>query len=236
MNIRNIILLAFVALISVGCGNGITSIAIKPNAVKNIRSIAILEIKKPTYQVMDFASATPWGAIAEQNRAKEIHPKFVGILNKEKFTFNKYLTKELHRALRKAGYKTYAIKVKRKDGKLFLDNYKKYSSSKVDALLDVAPFTAGYALENYLLSNFWRPENKTFVRLVKARDGAVLYEDTLMYGYHNPFMSGFELDAPKKYHFDNRDDLFKAGNKVIVGGLKDAAKSVAAHIAKQFKK
>ena len=235
MKIKNIMLSGLVAVVLIGCG-GPSAIMIKPDATKNIRSIAILEIKKPIYRVMDLGSATPWGAIAEQNRAKEIQPKFLGILKKEKFSFHKYLTSQLHRLLRKQGYKTFAIKVKRDEKDIFLKNYAKYKSSKVDALLDINALTAGYVVENAMFSSNWRPETKTFVRLINRRDEAILYQDTLMYGYHNPFMSGFDLDAPEKYQFDEREDLFKAGNKVIVGGLKDAANQVAAHIAKQLKK
>lgn len=229
------ILLLSSLLILTGCG-GPSSIMIKPGATKNIRSIAILEVKEPVYQVMDLGSATPWGAIAEQNRAKEIYPKFVGILKKEKFSFNKYLSKELHRALRKSGFKTYSIKVKRDAAGKFIENYTKYSSSKVDALLDIAPLTAGYVVENGIISNHWRPETKTYVKLLRAKSGEVLYQDTMMYGYHNPFMSGVDLDAPKKFHYQERADIFKAGNKKIIAGLKDAAKQVAMHVAKQFKK
>jgi len=235
MKIRNIVLWGFVAIISLGCG-GPSSIMIKPDATKNIRSIAILEIKQPFYQMMDLSSATPWGAISEQNRAKEIKPKFVGILKKEKFSFNKYLTNELHKSLRKAGYKTYAIKVKRDEKEIFLKSYAKYKSAKVDALLDLTPVSAGYVVQQPMISSFWRPETKAFVRLVNARDGAILYQDTLMYGYHNTFMSAVDLDAPKKFHFEEREDIFKAGNKVIVNGLKDAATQVAAYIGKQLEK
>jgi hypothetical protein len=235
MKVKNIILWLSIAIVSIGCG-GPSAILIKPDATKNIRSIAILEIKNPIYQMMDLGSATPWGAISEQNRATEIYPKFIGILKKEKFSFNKYLTNQLHISLRKAGYKTFAIKVKRKNVGKFLENYKKYNSSKVDALLDIAPLTAGYVVENGMTSSHWRPETKTFVRLVNARNGEIIYQDTMMYGYHNPFMSGVDLDAPKKFHFNEREDIFKAGNKTIVAGLKDAAKQVAVEVAKKLKK
>jgi len=209
---------------------------VKPEALKNIQKVAILEINEPVYQMMDLGSSTPWGAIAAQNAAKEIHPTFVKILKKEKFSFKTSLTQELHRALRQAGYKTYAVKVARKDKGKFLEDYKKYSGLKVDALLDVSPVTNGYAVENVMISNHWRPEAKTIVRLVNTRDGATLYQDTMMYGYHNPFMSGVDIDAPKQFHFNERDDIFKAGDKVLVAGLKDASKKVANEIAKQLKK
>lgn len=92
------------------------------------------------------------------------------------------------------------------------------------------------SLRMYLHQVIWRPESKTLVRLVNARDSSILFQDTMMYGYHNPFMSGIDLDAPKQFHFDERADIFKAGNKVVVAGLKDAAKKIAIEVGKQLKK
>ena len=235
MKIKNIILWSFLALVLVGCGAG-SSVIVKPEATKNIRSIAILEIQEPFYQVMDLGSSTPWGAVIEVNAAKEIKPKFVALLNKEKFSFNEYLTEELHRTLRKAGYKTYSIKVKRAELYKFVENYKKFSAEKADALLDVVSGTAGYVVEHPLTSAHWRPETKTLVRLVNTLDGNILYQDTVMYGYHNPFMSGVDIDAPKKFHYQKRDDIFAADSAVVVDGLKDAATKVAMHVSMKLKK
>ena len=235
MKIRTTFLSIFIAVVSISCGGGPSSILLKADATKNIRRIAILEIKEPLYQMVDLGSSTPWGAISAQNDAKEIKGTFDNVLKKEKFEFNKYLTQELHRSLRQAGFKTFAIKVKRADAGKFLESYEKYKTAKIDALLDVATITAGYVVENFITSSHWRPETKTLVRLVNARDGAILYQETLMYGYHNPFMSGVDLDAPEKFHYQNRADIFKAGNKAIVDGLKDAANKVALYVGNQLK-
>lgn len=88
MKIINIILWFVIAIISAGCG-GPSAIMVKPEALKNVRNIAILEINEPFYQIMDLGSSTPWGAIAAQSDAKEIKPKFVALLKKEKFSFEK---------------------------------------------------------------------------------------------------------------------------------------------------
>ena len=235
MKIKNILLGAIVAVISAGCG-GPSAIMVKPGALKNVRNIAILEMSEPVYRMMDLGSATPWGAASAASDAQEIKPKFESILKKEKFAFNKSLTQELHRSLRREGYKTFSIKVKRKASGKFIEDYKKYNLSKIDALLDVTPMTAGYVVQHVMTSNFWRPEAKAHVRLVNARDGSILHQDTMNYGYYNPFFSGVDIDAPKKFHFEDRADVFKAGNKVIIAGLKDAAKKVAIEVGKQLKK
>lgn len=235
LKIKIIMLLSVISIVSVGCG-GPSAVMVKPDALKNIRTVAILEIKKPLQRIMDMGSSTPWGAISAQNDMKEIQPRFDAILKKEKFAFNLALTQELHKALRHAGYKTYAIKVERADAAKLLEDYSKFKSRKVDALLDVAVVSSGYVVENVITSNFWRPEARVFVRLVNASDGTILYQDTMMYGYHNPFMSGVDIDAPEKFHFSAREDIFKAGNKVLVAGLKDASKKVAQQISKELKK
>ena len=235
MKIKSIVLLFAIAVFSVACG-GPSAVMIKPEVKSQIRSIAVLEIKEPIYRMMDLGSSTPWGAVAAASDAKEIKPKFDAILKKEKFKFNKYLANQLHKSLRRAGYKTYAIKAQRAEAGKLLEDYKKYNRSKVDALLDVAVVSAGYVVENVITSNHWRPETRVFVRLVNAKTGEILHQDIMMYGYHNPFMSGVDLDAPKEYHFDEREQIFKAGNKVIVAGLKDAATKVASEVGKQLKK
>ncbi len=235
MKIKNIILWLVITIVSVGCG-GPSAIMVKPEALKNVRNIAILEIATPNYRMMDLGSATPWGAASAASDAQEIKGKFESILKKEKFAFNKHLTQELHRYLRRAGYKTFAIKVKRTETGKFIENYKKYNLPKIDALLDVAPATAGYVVQHVMTSNFWRPEAKVFVRLVNARDGLTLHQNTINYGYYNPFLSGVDIEAPKQFHFNERADIFKAGNKIIVAGLKDAVKKVAVEIGNQLKK
>ena len=134
MKIKNIILWFVIAIISAGCG-GPSAIMVKPKALKNIRNVAVLEMDAPVYRMMDLGSATPWGAASAASDAQEIQPKFESILKKEKFAFNKSLTQELHRSLRRAGFKTFAIKVKRTARGKFIENYKKYNLAKIDALV-----------------------------------------------------------------------------------------------------
>lgn len=235
MNIKNIILSMGIALILLGCG-GITLVAMKPDAMSNIHSIAVFEMKEPPYIMMDLSSGTPWGAIAEKNRAEEIKPKFMGIINKEKFVFKDYLSQKVHSSLNKAGYKTYAVKVDRNAESAYIPSYEKYKNLKVDALLDIVPLGAGYTVQQPIVSSFWRSYAEVLVRVVDAKTGAILYEDRLMYGHHNPFISSVDLDAPKKYQFNEREDIFKAGDKVIIAGLKDGANQIAGYIGSKLRK
>ena len=55
----------------------------------------------------------------------------------------------------------------------------------------------------------------------------------MMYGYHNIFMSGTDLDAPEAYMFD--EDIFKAGGEIITDGLKDAVHAIAERVAKHLR-
>ena len=158
------------------------------------------------------------------------------MLKKENFDFEKYFTTKLHAYLRNQGYKTYNVNIKRDEKALFYDNYANLKLKNIDAILDINAIEAGYVLENLITSNFWRPDTRIFVRLVNARDGVTLYQNNYMYGHHNPFFSAIDIDAPKQFHFSEREDIFKAGNKTIVAGLKDGADKVAKQIALQLKK
>lgn len=235
MKIKSIILWAVVAIVSAGCG-GPDSILLKPDATKHIRTIAILKMKKPAYFMMDLSSATPWGAGMAAKDAQTIRPKFEAELKKENFDFEKYFTHKLHAYLKQQGYKTYNVNVKRDEKGLFYDNYAALKLKNIDAILDLNAIEAGYVLENLITSNFWRPSTRIFVRLVNTKDNATLYQNNYMYGHHNPFMSAIDIDAPKKFHFEEREDIFKAGSKTIVAGLKDGADKVAKQIALQLKK
>jgi hypothetical protein len=106
----------------------------------------------------------------------------------------------------------------------------------VDAVLDVATKGAGYATQHWMTSPFWRPEASVEVALYSRAAGALVYDENFMYGYHNPFMSATELDAPTAYRFDNKEAMEAASDERIIGGLKDAAKAIANKVAANFAK
>jgi hypothetical protein len=54
-----------------------------------------------------------------------------------------------------------------------------------------------------------------------------------MYGYHNPFMKGTDLDAPKEYYFDGYDKLVSDPAK-LRKGLDLGIDAIASHVVNRL--
>jgi hypothetical protein len=86
-----------------------------------------------------------------------------------------------------------------------------------------------------MLSPHWRPASQVHVAMVDSRTGQKIYTEKFMYGYHNPFMSGTDIEAPEKYHFDSTEELF-ASDKILIKGLDHSVDAVVGQIANTLKK
>jgi len=74
-----------------------------------------------------------------------------------------------------------------------------------------------------------------YFTLVDSRTHEKLYTEKFMYGYHNPFMSGTDIDAPSTYHFKNRDSLF-SDSKKLVAGMENSITSVSGSVVSKLSK
>jgi hypothetical protein len=66
-----------------------------------------------------------------------------------------------------------------------------------------------------------------------TRNGAKVYGETLMYGYHNTFMAGTDLDAPGSYFFVGYNALLRDPAK-LREGLDIGMDMITAHVVKQL--
>jgi hypothetical protein len=73
----------------------------------------------------------------------------------------------------------------------------------------------------------FRPAIKVDVQVTSK--GRTLYSQALMYGYHNPFMKGTDLAAPKDYYFDGYDKLVSDPAK-LRKGLDLGIDAIAMHV------
>ena len=81
------------------------------------------------------------------------------------------------------------VKVPREDSRSLLGDYSKLRIDGADAILDVVVTNYGYVTEHFMFSPHWRPEARVFVAMAKPMGAEPIYQDEMMYGYHNPFMS-----------------------------------------------
>ncbi len=69
--------------------------------------------------------------------------------------------------------------------------------------------------------------------MVDSKSQKVIYSEKFMYGYHNPFMSGTDIDAPEEYRFKNKEALFSDANNLadgIIVSIDAVAKEIAGNL------
>jgi hypothetical protein len=217
-----------------------SQIAVRPDTTSKIKTVALIKVAEPTaYVTNDFGNpAAAFGAIggavagaSSADAAKSLRQ----ITQEYGFTAGAELTRSLQEKLTNAGYQVKLISVERgKPGKL-IEDYSSVDAGGADAIMDVAIETIGYATEHPMFSPHWRPASTVYVALVDSRTHEKLYAEKFMYGYHNPFMSGTDIDAPSTYHFKNRDSLFSDGKK-LVAGMEDSVTSVSGSVVSKLSK
>ena len=224
--------IGLLALANLGIG---TVWASEPPTVK---SIALIRVSEPReISVMGKGSiAMALGALGAAAVALDAHANSKGLLGaiaRSKFSFSEQLTQDLASALAERGIKSRLINVGRngRPDKL-LDDYSPITAEGAEAILDVSLVTLGYATEHFLFSPHWRPEVNALVALARAGTNERIYEQRIMYGLHNPFLSAAKLHAPSQYQFANQEAMEAAEDAMLIGGLKDASKAIAAHVAK----
>lgn len=237
---RTIIKLCFSMLLLVtltACG--VTKVSIKPEVKQKIRTIAIVLPEEPPVRVKNLGGlGNAFGAIGTGIQAA-VEGDFLKLdktMRQKKFTYSRGMVTALRKELRKAGYKTKIVKIKRKEPGKLREDYSRLRVKGADALLDVVITNIGYVTENFVLSPEWRPESRAMFALSIPRQKETVYQETIMYGYHNPFMTGTEIDAPKKFQFNGEAEITKASKKTIISGLQDSINKIAAHVAEQLKK
>lgn len=206
----------------------------------SIKTIAIIRVPQPMDIVaIDKGSlGVALGGLGAGAVALDAHLNKKGLLGaiaRSKFSFPDQLTQDLNEALLARGFKTQLVDADRKGrpDKL-LDDYAAILPSDADAVLDVSLIMLGYSTEHYLFSPHWRPEASVWVALIPRTAAEPVYKERIMYGWHNVFMSAAKLPAPKEYQFANREAMDQADDATLVGGLKDASKAIAAHVASKL--
>lgn len=224
------------AIIS-GCGGG--KMVLKPDAVNQVKTVALLQIPEPPYRMMNLGSPAgalgAIGAVTIALNGEEAVKSIDGVVSENNFAFGDSLTNEIAAQLEKSGFKVNIVTVERAENKL-LEDYNTVSADGADALIDVIVSNAGYVTEHFMFSPEWRPEARAMISMRATDNSEVIYSETLMYGYHNPIMSGTDLDAAEEYKFEKEEAVFEAGDKVVLAGLQDAIESIASHVATQLRK
>jgi len=222
----------------IGCGA--KTVAVRPDAVAKVHTIVLIRIIEPAaYTAQDFGNpgmmfGAVGGAVAGSsaaNATKSVNQ----VATNAGFTAGERLTGLLQEKLTLAGYDVRLVTASREKGHELLEKYDDVQASGADAILDIAIESIGYATEHPMLSPHWRPSAQIKVALVDSSTHNVIFADKYMYGYHNPFMSGTDLDAPEEFHFKDTEVLF-ADDARLVEGMQDSLQSIADRIVTTLKK
>lgn len=230
--------LAAVAVLLSGCGTA--PVALRPDVTSKIKTVALITVSEPqAYVANDYGHpgvmfGLVGGVVAGMstvNAGKNLNQ----ITQASGFTAGENLTRSMQDQLVKAGYKVSVIKVAHEKSGELLNSYESIDAGGADAILDLAIQNIGYATEHPMFSPHWRPASIVNVALVDTRTHEKLYSEKFMYGYHNPFMSGTNLDAPTTYQFQNKDSMFSDSNKLIAG-MQDSVNAVTRKVAENLSK
>lgn len=236
-SIKLVSLLTGAALLG-GCGGG--SMAVRPELKAQVQSIALIRVAEPpAYVANDFGNpGMMFGAVggaAVGAGAMTAGEKITKIAHDAGFSAADRYTSALETKLRASGYQVKIVDAARpKPGKL-LGDYAAVDAQGADAILDIAVESFGYATEHPMFSPHWRPAAQVKVAMVSRTTQEVVYQEKFMYGYHNPLMSGTDLDAPETFHFKNRDALFADEAKLVEGlnsSVDAVVQAIGTHLAK----
>lgn len=231
---------AAIAVIAILAGCGASKMAVRPDATENLKTIALIEVSEPdAYVAQDFGNTgAMFGAVggamvgaSSADAGKSVNQ----IVVDAKYAAGDHFTRSLTDKLSALGYQVNLISVTREKKQSLLESYDSVDSAGADAILDVAIESMGYATEHPMFSRHWRPASQVKVALIDVHSNKKVYEEKFMYGYHNPFMSGTDIDAPKTYHFKNKDELFADGDK-LVAGIRNSVEAVVEQVQNNLKK
>lgn len=230
--------LVTLALVLAGCGPA--QVAVKPDALNQVREIALVRVAEPPgYIAGDFGNpGVMFGAIggvvagvSSANAGKTVDD----LARAANFKAGARLTELLRAGLIAKGYQVRVVDAAHPAPGKLLDDVSVVPAGTADTILDVAIQQIGYATEHPMFSPFWRPTAQVQVELTSRSNSQALYSEKFMYGYHNPFMSATDLDAPATYRFDNRDAMFADADK-LVAGMDDAIRAVADAVVDKFQR
>ncbi len=239
MNTR-IFFIGLVAAAAILSGCSTSPVAVRPETTGSISTVALITVDEPqAYVTNDFGNPGMMlggvgglvAGVSSANAGKNLQQ----ITEEAGFNAGEQLTRSMQEQLTKAGYQVKLISVPReKSGKLIKD-YKSVNADGADAIMDVAIENIGYATEHPMFSPHWRPASIVHVALIDSRTHKKLYSEKFMYGYHNPFLSGTDLEAPGRYHFKDKDSLFSDSNK-LVAGMESSVNAVTDKVARKLSK
>lgn len=178
------------------------------------------------------------GALVDAGMQANRESKFKAILDRQSFSAEQILLDKVQAGLTARGYKVAMIPYKH-DQAEFATRYPTDAEPKVDAYLDLVTVGYGYVAAGIGSSTPYRPQFGIRVRLVRARDSAVLMQDVIVYNLINqngggPYSKAVTIAPDPNYQFKDFDTLI-AQPEGAVNGLRVAINQSADTVSQLLK-
>jgi hypothetical protein len=176
------------------------------------------------------------GSIADSD-LNERTDRLTASLNPSKTKLRQVFVADLERHLAKAGYQTRRISfAEALDFKAVVDAARTQNAADATKVADAtlvaymrwSGYTAPYPHVDY------EPDIMLDAKLI-ARDGRVLFEDRLTYGFRHVGSTAIHLDAPESHRFKNMDALLANPDKTRAV-LVDGVRVVADQLSRELKR
>ena len=223
--------LLLISLVLAGCVT-VENQPFNKEAHSRIKTIAILPapaVPEYTINIMHHPGAS-FGLIGGLIAAAEMGSKgtaFTAAMQEQKFDVAKALTEAVQKEVEQRGYTVVVVNdVKRTEPKL-LEDYGTVRAD-ADAYLDVVVGIAGYWANSHTTPYY--PTLSTPVRLVSAKDKAIVYNSLIVYGPYAGPKGATRLVPDSSYASDSFNAL-QAAPARSVEGFRSAIQAVAKQIA-----
>ncbi len=206
--------------LSLGACSGFQHRPLDPTDRQDIRTIGLLTPAVPSdVEVkMNVHPGRSLGVVGTFFANEDMRGKskdFCDVVRGQGFDSSQRFTPQLIAGLEEAGYKVKLIPLSRDlDGSSFLKRYPENSGS-VDAYLDIYSDMIGFAAAGGTTP--YRPSLLLHVRLVRADDRSVIYQDAIAYNAFGDGDGAVTLPPAPQYAFDGFKSLMDNPGKAIEG-------------------
>lgn len=172
------------------------------------------------------------GLLVAQGDMSDKTSDFTRALYRRGFRNGAGFEQQLTAGLAQAGYEVRTIAAPRAEAQPSFRSRYPDADGSVDAYLDIYSDLIGYVATS--ASTPYRPTVNLNVRLVRARDHKVLYQDRIAYNAFGDGDGAITLPAARGYEFSHYDDLTAQPDRAVEG-LQVAIRATGETLARQLR-
>jgi len=205
------------------------------SANTNVKTIAVLTPSYPSGPGVVLASSVGQsfgliGALVDAGMQSNRESKFSDLLVQQKFSLPDTYMQDIGESLKAQGYTVVEQPVTRAKAD-FLEQYPAAADAKGEVYLDTVVTGYGYIAAGVQKSVPYRPSISIRCKLVRASDGAVLMQDSIIYNPIGPAKNMVTIAPDPEYAFRDFDSLVADPSRATQGlqvAVQKATQNVAA--------